>query len=268
MEKEKKITLNKPLKVLSKNAIVWDRPERLANFITPKDTPVFSFSRFSLGAKSKFAKEAKLIDENIYKVLLLWESLGDYGISYLQDPVNPYSAVKSSGAQALDTVQFPRNTLKMRSGDCDDLTALYASLLEASGIHAALLDYPSHIALMFDTEKATPQETGIPAEYLIKYNNTYWVGIETTLTGKDFFNSIKHQAVMYRDNIKDVKVIDVRQAWTFFEPVTLPESDKNFADMKREKLDGKIVKAIKSLTKSRYNYLKKQYKTILRSKTG
>ena len=263
---EKKITLNKPLKVLSKNAIVWDRPERLANFITPKDTPVFSFSRFSLKAKSKFAKEAKLIDENIYKVLLLWESLGDYGISYLQDPVNPYSAVKSSGAQALDTVQFPRSTLKMRSGDCDDLTALFASLLEASGVHAALLDYPSHIALMFDTEKANPYETGIPAEYLIKHNNTYWVGLETTLMGKDFFDAIKHQAVMYRDNKADAKIIDVRKAWTFFEPVTLPESDKDFSDRKREKLDGKISKAIKSLTKVKYEYLKKQYKAVLRAK--
>ena len=263
---EKKITLNKPLKVLSKNAIVWDRPERLANFITPKDTPVFSFSRFSLVAKSKFQKDAKLIDENIFKVLLLWEALGDYGISYLQDPVNPYSDIKSSGAQALDTVQFPRNTLKVRSGDCDDLTALFASLLEASGIHAALLDYPSHIALMFDTEKVNSQETGIPAEYLIKHNNTYWVGLETTLAGKDFFNAIKHQAAMYRENKKDVKVIDVRKAWTFFEPVTLPESDKNFSDRKRVKLDEKIVKAVKSLSKVRYEYLKKQYAAVLRTK--
>ena len=263
---EKKITLNKPLKVLSKNAIVWDRPERLANFITPKDTPVFSFSRFSLVAKSKFEKEAKLIDENIFKVLLLWEALGDYGISYLQDPVNPYSAIKSSGAQALDTVQFPRNTLKMRSGDCDDLTALLASLLEASGVHAALLDYPSHIALMFDTEKANPQETGIPAEYLIKRDNTYWVGLETTLLGKDFFDAIKHQAVMYRENKKDVKAIDVRTAWTFFEPVTLPESDKDFSDRKRKKLDEKITEAIKSLSNVRYNYLKKRYKAVLRTK--
>ncbi|MEA3307032.1 MAG: hypothetical protein U9Q34_04535 [Elusimicrobiota bacterium] len=263
---EKKITLNKPIKVLSKNAIVWDRPERLANFITPKDTPVFSFSRFSLVAKSKFVKEAKLIDENIFKVLLLWEALGDYGISYLQDPVNPYSDIKSSENQALDTVQFPRNTLMMRSGDCDDLTALYASLLEASGVHAALLDYPSHIALMFDTEKANAEETGIPAEYLIKYKKTYWVGLETTLTGKDFFDAIKHQAVMFRDNKKDVKVIDVRKAWSLFEPVSLPESDKDFSDRERKKLDKKIVKALESLTMVRYNYLKKQYKTILRSK--
>ncbi|MCG2725222.1 MAG: hypothetical protein L6420_03015 [Elusimicrobia bacterium] len=264
--KEKKITLNKPLKVLSKNAIVWDRPERLANFITTKDGPVLSFSRVSLVAKSKFEKDAKLIDENVLKVLLLWEALGDYGISYLQDPVNPYSAIKSSGAQALDTVQFPRDTLKTKGGDCDDLTALFASLLEASGIHVALLDYPSHIALMFDTEKATPQEIGIPAEYLIKHNNTYWVGLETTLTGKDFFNAIQHQALMYRDNEEDVKVIDVRHAWTFFEPVTLPESDTDFSDMKRENLDEKIVKAIKSLSQARYDYLKKQYETILRAK--
>ncbi len=263
---EKTVTLNKPVKVLSKNAIVWDNSARLANFITVKDTPIMAFRAFALGEKKKFETEAELLDDSILTALMAWEALGEYGITYLADPVNPYAVIKSTQNLVLDTVQFPRNTLQLKSGDCDDLTALFSSIFEASGLHVALLDFPGHIALMFDTGATDANDVGLPEDYLIKYNNTWWVGVETTMVGKSFQDSILHIADLYRKMDKDVKVIDVRASWNEFEPVTLPETeaDKYSSDA----LPGRIKEAIGSLMAARYSYLKKYYGRILQEVPG
>ncbi len=258
---EKTVTLNKPVKVLSKNAIVWDNSARLANFITIKDTPIMAFRAFALGEKKKFEGEADLLDDSILTALMAWEALGEYGISYLADPANPYSVLKSTENLVLDTVQFPRNTLQLKSGDCDDLTALFASIFEASGLHVALLDFPGHIALMFDTGETDANAVGLPEDYLIKYNNTWWVGVETTMVGKSFQDSILHVADLYRKMDKDVKVIDVRASWNEFEPVTLPETQAD--TYASAALPDRVKGAIESLMAARYDYLKKYYGRIL-----
>ncbi|MHB0996140.1 MAG: 6-bladed beta-propeller [Elusimicrobiales bacterium] len=259
---EKTSTLNKPVKVLSKNAIVWDKPARLANFITPKDTPVFGFSRFALNEKAKLEESVPFLNENALVALMIWEGLGEQGLSYLADPVSPYASLKSSKDMVLDTVQFPRNTLKLKSGDCDDLTALFSTLLEASGPRVALLDYPAHISLMFDSGSSDAREVGIPEEYLIKYNNTYWVGLEVTMVGKDFYDAVKHAASFYRQNEKDVRVIEVRNAWTEFEPVTLPDAElDSYPD--KAKFIARVKEAAAGLQKARYNYFKEYFGKIL-----
>lgn len=259
---EKTFTLNKPVKVLSKNAIVWDKPARLANFITTKDTPVMGFSRYALNEKGKVEDETAFLNGNTLTALMLWEALGEHGLSYLADPVSPYSVVKSSKTEALDTVQFPRTTLKLRSGDCDDLTALFASLLEASGVQTALLDYPAHIALMFDTGSSDARDVGLPEEYLIKHNNTWWIGLETTMVGKDFYGAVKHEADLYRRSRDEVRVIDVRTAWAEFEPVTLPDTEsESYPD--KAKFLARVKEAAAGLLKARYAYFKDYYGKIL-----
>jgi tetratricopeptide (TPR) repeat protein len=264
---EKTFTLNKPVKVLSKNAIVWDKPARLANFITTKDTPVMGFSRYALNEKGKFEDEASFLNGNALTALMVWEALGEQGLSYLSDPVSPYSVLKSSKEVVLDTVQFPRTTLKLKSGDCDDLTALFSSILEAAGVQTALLDYPAHIALMFDTGSSDAREVGLPEEYLIKYNNTFWIGLETTMVGKDLYDAIKHEADLYRQSKDDVRVIEVRTAWAEFEPVTLPETEaESYPD--KAKFQARVKEAAAGLLKARYAYFKDFYGKILLEDPG
>jgi tetratricopeptide (TPR) repeat protein len=103
---------------------------------------------------------------------------------------------------------------------------------------------------------------GIPEEYLIKYNNTYWVGVETTMLGQSFYDSIKHQADLYRSMAADVKVVDVRTAWLEFEPVTLPESEVE-SNPDRAKFNARVKEAIAGMLKARYDYFKKYYGAIL-----
>ncbi len=261
---EKTVTLNKPVKVLSKNAIIWDRPERLATFITAKDTPVFAFSRYALVETGKLEKEAALVDENLVKALFAWEALGEEGVTYLADPVNPYATAKSGADEhILDTVQFPRTTLKIHSGDCDDLTALFASIFEAAGLRAALLDYPSHIAVMFEARSADAREVGLPEDMLVRHNDAWWIPLETTMVGKDFHDAVATAADMYNKMKESVKIVDVRAAWSEFEPVTLPEAEARYEG--GEKLSPRVKKALEALLRSRYEHMKKYYGDILAS---
>ena len=50
---------------------------------------------------------------------------------------------KQSGAT--DFLQFPRETLRYTTGDCDDLSILYCSVMQSLNIDTALITVPGHI---------------------------------------------------------------------------------------------------------------------------
>lgn len=99
-----------------------------------------------------------------------------------------------------DRVQYPSETIRLRGGDCDDLSVAYASLLESVGIETAFIDYRHetgirHVSLLLNTELA-PEEapfiTMNDRKYYLRKNfegkDEIWLPIETTLlTG--FYNA-------------------------------------------------------------------------------
>jgi len=162
-------------------------------------------------------------------------------------------------------VQFPRTTLKLKSGDCDDLTALYASMLKADGLSVAILDFPGHIALMVDSKEADAKNVGIPEENLIKYKDTWWFGVEGTMTGKDFYDGVKHLAELYKSMVNEVKVVEVDAAIQEFAAVTLPETVYE-AGITADAFGKRVDAAIKALTETRYNYFNDYYGKILQAR--
>ncbi|MCX5791290.1 MAG: PQQ-binding-like beta-propeller repeat protein [Elusimicrobia bacterium] len=261
---EKTVTLNQPIKVLSKNAIIWDNSARLANFVTASDTPIKALKSSILGDKETFIGKADFLNDTVVEALMIWEGLGQLGINYQSNPVSPFSAMKSSGSAEfpLDSVQFPRQTIKLKSGNCADVAALYAAVFSAAAIETAVLDYPGHIALMVNTGESDAKNVGIPEEYLIKYSNTWWVGIEGTMTGKDFYDSVKHEADLYKSMVNEVKVIPVGDALKQFEPVTLPETEFE-PKLDMAAFGRRVTDAINAIRTTRYEYFKNYYGQIL-----
>ena len=82
--------------------------------------------------------------------MALFDALGAAGLRYIADPANPYGGIVA-GRPTLDVVRLPRETLRQRAGDCDDLAVLYAALLQNVGIDTALVDVRDHVFVMFDT---------------------------------------------------------------------------------------------------------------------
>jgi hypothetical protein len=93
----------------------------------------------------------------------LFESLRQYGVRYREDADTPYARV-ASNRSVVDQIQYPAELLHKKAGDCDDLTALFCSLLHNANIKTALVDYPSHIFLLFDSGVAAKDAHHMPLD--------------------------------------------------------------------------------------------------------
>lgn len=194
--------------------------DKLGFFVTPEEEPVLHFTRALQRSSSRDNGSAV---ENVRLAAVVFDSLQRLEIRYQRDPNIPFYKD--------DRVQFAGETLSLRAGDCDDLTVLYASLLESLGIHTAFVDVQApqknfgHLYLMFDAgveAGAAESISGNPKRYIVRENQrgrqTVWIPIETTLMAQGFEEAWKAGALEYlqegvlRNGLQEgwVKVIEVR----------------------------------------------------------
>lgn len=253
------ISITKPLRLYSRNAITWDDTRKIANFITYKDEPI---KNFKAAVASEFKnRKAAALNPNVLKALKIWDALGEYGIKFAANPSNPFETAHDDPNFPVDYTQYPRETLKRKTGQCSDLTSLYAALLEDSEVRVALLDYPGHITLMLDTEAEDAAEAGLPADLLVEREGTMWLPVEVTLVGKPFDEAVSKAAYAYKAEAEKghVKVVSVEKAFEEYEPVTMPPSDFSPAAPDAAALEKRYDDQVAVLAKERYSFLKKLY---------
>lgn len=117
---------------------------------------------------------------NFYKAWLIFDTFIKK-LTYTSDP-----------RATAEYVQYPKQTLDLNGGDCDDLSVCYSSLLESIGIETALVDYKPdgklrHVNLMFNTNLSPQQAyflTENDTKYFIRKNESgvdeVWIPVETT----------------------------------------------------------------------------------------
>lgn len=201
----------------SRNAMSWQpNPESIAAFITPKDEPV-----------EQFAKKVAFGKRPFERAIQIYDALNIFGVQYLQDPNDPYG-------DEVDYVRYPRQTLDLKKGDCDDVVVLYASCLENVRIDTALILAPEHIFLMLDTGIHAKHASDFfldPNLYEIRSNNHAWIPVEATMLGKEgttFFEAWSTGVKVYsrlKFRGETFSVIDTKEAWKEFKPATLPLVD-------------------------------------------
>jgi sugar lactone lactonase YvrE/cytochrome c-type biogenesis protein CcmH/NrfG len=251
-ENGKRITYNKnpTVNVYDKHRLTWDERDRFATFITPKDTPLINLGR-SVATQFKETKdEAQL-------AAALFDMLGVYGLTYIQDPSNPYQ-VSSGKVNTVDYIQFPRETLERKSGDCDDLVAFYSSALESMGINTRVLEVPGHMFMMFSTGIAADDDGYNMDNMYVIYEDQLWIPVETTLVGNAFIKAWeKGAAAYYKWKDKGLTVLDVHAAWETYKPASLPAATTKQSEISRAEIEKKFpsdhmsVLKISSQTKTR-----------------
>jgi tetratricopeptide (TPR) repeat protein len=127
----------------------------------------------------------------------------------------------------VDFLQFPRQTLQYTSGDCDDLTALYTSLLEAVGVETAAITVPGHIYPAFALQSA-PEEArrGFSRpEDLLFLEGKAWVPVEITLCQDSFAEAWKQGAKQWREHsgLGQARLYPTRRAWQTYQAVGFRE---------------------------------------------
>lgn len=220
----KQAKLNPSVTLEGRNGMNWIDDRRAAAFVTQKDQPIMTWARNVWSAVQ--GEGSKVIDENLRKAMAIHEAIRLYKMAYSKDPHTPYTGTKSA---AIDFLQFPRETLLYKMGDCDDLSILYCALLESLGVETAFITVPGHIyaaiALAVTPEQARTQYKH-PGD-LILTETKAWVPVEITKLGAadDFVEAWSTGAKEWSDaqSKKAAALIPIRDAQTEYASVNLPK---------------------------------------------
>ena len=183
----------------------WDgNAQSLRFFVTPDDPSVLRTSRDILLQQHSALESATGDLEKFAKARILINGFAGK-LNYVSDP-----------KLTADYVQYPAETLTLRSGDCDDMTVCFSALLASVGIGTAFVDVVppedpgrSHIFLLFDTGLDPRFGSGIadnPKRYVVRRGSggkeSIWIPIETTVIVRGFDEAWTSGAQQYFDNVE------------------------------------------------------------------
>ena len=209
------------LQTLTRNSMSWEDDRRAAAFVSAKDGAVQRFARqITLALRDKIDSAASA---NYLYANAVFQVLKAYGINYVIDPTSVFS---TSDTVSVDFLQFPYQTLLYHGGDCDDLSILNCSLLEALGIQTAFITIPGHIYMAYDSGLTASQADRLygKGKYIVQ-NDKIWIPFEITVPQDSFELGLKLGIREWNKYSEEHNLISIHEAWQEFKPVTVPESD-------------------------------------------
>ncbi len=223
------------LETYNRNALRWDDDKKIAAFVTARDEEVQRFARNVASVVDDAGMEA--VERALQLGMVLFGAMDENRCVYVPDPSSPYAEM-SKDSQAVDSVQFPRQTLLYRAGDCDDLSATYAALLEAVGVPTAFITVPGHIygAFKLDMSRDDARALSRSEDIIIDDEDAVWIPVETTLLKQGFLAAWAEGARQWREHSQEdnAELITVRDAWLQYEPVAFGVSDAELDIPSRE----------------------------------
>lgn len=225
------VTHTLPVTVLSRNSMTWEDDRRAAAFVSGKDA---SAQRFARQVKAVVKNELKSnVPVNIQYAAAIFGALKAFGINYVVDPSSAFT--DNVGTAAVDFLQFPYQTLVYHGGDCDDLTILNCSLLEAIGIDTAFITVPGHIFMAFDSGLSVEEgRSKVGKGYYIEANDKIWVPVEITLSQDTFGLAWTYGAREWIKAGENALLIPLGEAWNTYLPISVPGSDTSIDVPSRE----------------------------------
>ena len=235
-------------------SIVWDTSGKAAAFVTHDDPVVEKFAR---DVYSRFPEDPpKGMPFKVYQAMLLFDALSEYGMRYVQDPKNPFSQVVEN-ADYVDRISYPSQTLKNRTGDCDDQVVAYCALLENLNIPGAFVEPEGHLLMMFDTGMNVMQDD--ESNFVVEYydwmfdakDGTLWLPVEVTLLGDSFMAAWKRgvEQIQILRRKQQMEWMPVRQAWAQFPPAAPPEETWSPQVPAKEAMEGRVQADIRDILK-------------------
>jgi tetratricopeptide (TPR) repeat protein len=209
--------------IQDRTALTWDDDRKAAAFVSSKDPWVLDLVG-NVNAAIRNDRNGE-VPKNLQSAMAVHEGLRLYGIGYLLSPNRHFAEDKADNA-TVDNLNFPRQTLSYRSGDCADLSVLYSSCLEAMAIETAFITVPGHIFMAADLG-LSPAEAlahGIGAGQFIAQGDRAWVPIETTIRDKGFTEVWQTAMDEWKDaSAKGVAAFyPMHESWERYAPVGLP----------------------------------------------
>jgi tetratricopeptide (TPR) repeat protein len=211
-----------------KTALTWNDDRKVAAFITPADSALRNYASFI--RQAGWETRAESYNQRLQTAMQIYAGLEVLGMAYQVDPSSPFTEVQEN-TMLVDSVSLPRETLSRITGDCDDLTVLYNSLLESLGIETGFITVPGHIYSVINT--------GVPArEYerihpdrsmSIALDGELWIPVEITMIGSEGFLRAwqvgLEQWRSYEEQTEERGFHRTAEAQQTYRPVGLRETD-------------------------------------------
>ena len=257
-----------------KTALSWDDDRKVAAFITPADSALRNYSSYIRQTCKNEVISG--LSEALQTGMQVYSALTEIGCLYQVDPTSPFTAAQGNPL-IVDSISLPRDTLKRATGDCDDLTVLYASILETVGIETAFITVPGHIYAAFNTRVPSRSYKSVHPDrnMTLNINGELWIPVEITMIGTDDFLSAWRKGIEQYKALEETpekrNLIFTHKAQELYRPVGLKETDLGLqygskaaivADFKRDReklvdsvLEDYLTAAQESGQKRHYNRL-------------
>lgn len=216
--------------MLDRKKISWDDNDKVGAFITPEDSALKNLMGF---IASEIAPDVAVsgVAPALQTAMHTWGMLKALRCVYVPDSKTPFDAAQKQ-ADLVDSVSLARETLTARGGDCDDLTVLYCSLLEAVGITTGYRLVPGHIYAAFDTGVPVASWQDVHPERRMSFavDGSLWVPVEVTLVEKsDFLTAWRRGVEEWEEAVAKMpaaaQFVKTADAQARFKPVGLTEKD-------------------------------------------
>jgi hypothetical protein len=212
------------VEIQNRNGMTWDDTNKAAAFVTSMDGSVREFA-LPVAAMSR-TRGSLALNADFRAAVALFDALKVHGVGYVSDPAAPFET-KSTDKDAVDFLQFPVQTLAFKGGDCDDLSILYASLLESAGIASAFVTVPGHIFVAFDLGMGVAEAAGCFAERssFIDRAGEAWLPVEVTRVQDGFVRAYQTGAQEWLSAAATGvgAFYPIREAWAQFPPANTGE---------------------------------------------
>lgn len=216
-------TVTQQVRYLNRNAIQWTDDLRIGAFMSVSQPDVLSWAGQIAGATE--TQPTPVLTRNFLYALQIFESLRAAGIEYVVDPNSAYQRL-SVDETAVDYLRFPMETIAHGAGDCDDLSVLYATMLEAVGVPTAFITTPGHIFVAVDSgiDPRAIDRAFTSAENVIVRDGVTWLPVETTALTEGFVRAWQVGGLQWRQVVADgtAGFFTAQQAWREYSPVGVP----------------------------------------------
>lgn len=241
--KEMTFVQNVDLQTLPRNSMTWEDDRRAAAFVSGRDASAQLFAR-QIEAIIRNQLDPN-IPVNIQYAAAVFAAIKTFGVNYVVDPSSAFT--DNVGTNTVDFLQFPYQTLLYHGGDCDDLSILNCSLLQAMGIETAFITVPGHIYMAFDSGVSPDQAGKINRGRTIVYEDKVWIPVEITVMQDTFALALQ---IGYKEWIKyqdQAALVPISKAWEEYSPVSVPESDAGIKMPEKSEIIREFKAALKAV---------------------
>lgn len=222
--KKRQALQNVVISLNNRNAFSWADSTAISSFISPDTPEILEFAKSVAGDTRKNFYTG--MNRNFQMAAAMTEAIRLAGVKYSGDKQTPYTTYHLG--EEVDSIQYPLQTLKMLSGDYDDIGILLASCLESVGVPTGylILDDDFVVLVSAGVRPGTEANSFGNVNGLIVDDSNVYFGISMANLERGFIKaraeaSKKIEKAM--DN-SDVEYTNVHDAWQVYLPAAFNEA--------------------------------------------